>query len=275
MAGMMRTLATRPVPFDPAGRRTFVFSHPNHELAVFGLAQRLRPSFIFLTDGGGSNRVAETKRGLERIGMADRALFLDYPEAAFYAALLDADLRFFDDVVARAGAALLTLDPDEVLCDAIELYNPVHDLTLPLVRAALGGRRAHVYEIPLIYQKPHVDEDDEEYEVQRLPPAERDRRMGLRLTPNEVDMKLLARDRIYTELKSQLGGVLDMLPNETLAEEEIAPARAAIPESMAGDRVLRYEWRGKLLQARGLVDQTITWADHYLPVARALFPSAT
>ena len=37
-----------------------VFSHPNHELAIFGLLQRLRPRLIYLTDGGGPERVAQT-----------------------------------------------------------------------------------------------------------------------------------------------------------------------------------------------------------------------
>ncbi len=249
-----------------------MFSHPNHELAVFGLIQRVQPTLIFLTDGGGPSRVAETKRGLDHVGISHRAHFFDYPEATFYAALLDGDLPFFRDVAGRVGESLAALDPEHVLCDAIELYNPVHDLTLPLVRAALGPRKASIYEIPLIYQKPQADEV---YDVQRLPPTERDRRMGLRLTPVEVNVKVDARDAIYTELKSQLGAVLDALPREQLAEEEIASATATLPESLNGDRVLRYEWRGRRLQARGVFQRTITWADHYLPVARALFASGT
>jgi hypothetical protein len=37
---------------DPTVRRLMVFSHPNHELAVYGLVQRLRPHLLYLSDGG-------------------------------------------------------------------------------------------------------------------------------------------------------------------------------------------------------------------------------
>lgn len=258
--------------FEPARRSALVFSHPNHELAVFGLIQRVQPALIFLTDGGGPGRIEETKRALAQLGLAHRAHFFDYAEAAFYAALLDGDRRFFGAVADRIGESLAALDPEHVLCDAIELYNPVHDLTLPLVRAALGSRQTRVYEIPLIYQKPQAGEA---YEVQRLPPALRDRRIALRLTPAEVDVKILARDSIYGELRRQLGAVLDTLPREQLAEEEIVPATETLPALPDGDRVLRYEWRGRLLHTRGLFGRCITWAEHYRPMAGALVASVT
>ncbi len=34
-------------------RRLVVLSHPNHEAAIFGIVQRLRPKLVILTDGGG------------------------------------------------------------------------------------------------------------------------------------------------------------------------------------------------------------------------------
>ena len=56
-----------------------VFSHPNHELAVFGLVQRLRPRLVFLTDGGGARRVEETGRALDGLGLRAHATFFNYP----------------------------------------------------------------------------------------------------------------------------------------------------------------------------------------------------
>lgn len=83
---------------DSSTRRLAVFSHPNHELAAFGLVQRLRPHLLYLTDGGGAARVAETRRGLESIGMAEHARFLDHSEGSFYAALLARDATFFRQI---------------------------------------------------------------------------------------------------------------------------------------------------------------------------------
>jgi len=39
-------------------------------------------------------------------------------------------------------------------------------------------------------------------------------------------------------------------------------------------RGLRYEWRAQRLLDRGEIDRAITYADHYLPVASALFRSS-
>jgi hypothetical protein len=58
-----------PDPFeDASAARLFVFSHPNHEGAVLGMVQRLRPHLVFLTDGGGERRVNETRAALPEPG---------------------------------------------------------------------------------------------------------------------------------------------------------------------------------------------------------------
>ena len=187
-----------------------LFSHPNHELAIFGLLQRLKPSLVYLTDGGDPDRVAQTRRGLESIGLADRARFLDYPERQFYEALVERDSGFYQQVARRVGRLVRRHPPDEVLCDAIEFYNPVHDLSLPIVRAALGDTGTlPVFEVPLIYQ---TSASDEVYEVQRWPASRRADQIEIRLSEQELAVKTTARDRIYTSLVTQMGPVVAALP---------------------------------------------------------------
>jgi len=53
-----------------------------------------------------------------------------------------------------------------VYCDAVEFYNPVHDMALPVVRAAIAGRDIAILEVPLIYQKAG---QIEAFELQRVP----------------------------------------------------------------------------------------------------------
>ena len=66
---------------------------------------------------------------------------------------------------------LREIKPRQVLCDAVEFYNPLHDMSLPIVAAALnGGADAAVFEVPLVYQK---SAKEEAYEVQRMPPSRR------------------------------------------------------------------------------------------------------
>lgn len=257
------------IPFggDPATSRVLVFSHPNHELAVYGLLQRLRPHLIFLTDGGGAKRVEQTERGLERISLRDRAQFLDYPEASFYDALLEGDVSLFREVARRIREMLDRVKPEQVLCDAVEFYNPVHDLSLPIVLAALADADdVAVFEVPLLYQVPG---DTERYAVQRMPASRAADSVVVQLTEAELNAKLAARDEVYSLLREQLGPVLGLLPDAHFAREEIAAAPPTLP-APDDERVLRYEWRGKLHQQGGAVDRIITYAEHYLPVASSL-----
>lgn len=211
-----------PLRRSPDTSRVLVFSHPNHELAVYGLAQRLRPHFIFFTDGGSLQRVEQGERGLERIGLRERAQFLTYSEAFFYAALLELDVSLFREVARRVRECLERIRGEQVFCDAVEFYNPVHDLTLPIVWAALAGAE-HVatFEIPLVYQVPG---EREGYAVQRLPAARAAGGLALQLTDAELKAKLTARDETYLLLRNQLGTVLTDLPDAHFARDELAPA---------------------------------------------------
>jgi hypothetical protein len=245
-----------------------VFSHPNHELAVFGAVQRLQPHLLFLSDGGGPRRQAETRRGLESISAADRARLLDYPESAYYAALLQRDVEFCRRVVADIASVIDELQPEEVFCDAVEFYNPVHDLCLPLTLAALAGRpnSPPVFEVPLIYQRAA---GEEAYAIQRFPTEQGGEQRELHLSDAELSAKLQARASIYCELRQQLAGLLDAVPNRDAALEVWRPCTTATPVPGAG-RALRYEWRGRTLQARGAVAEVITYAEHYRPLVADL-----
>lgn len=246
-----------------------VFSHPNHELAIFGLIQRLRPSIIvYLTDGGGQTRVSETKAGLRSINLLNHATFLNYPEQSFYESLLARDSRFYSRVVDRVSKLLEAVRPSQVLCDAVEFYNPVHDLALPIVRAALRARsEVAVFEVPLCYQESRNPDD---YEIQRLPVSRANSQVEVHLTATELEKKLDARDHIYSALLKQMGPLISQLTRAHLGLEVVATASSSLPEPDS-DRILRYEWRGELLRSRGKVKDVITYSRHFLPVASPLF----
>jgi hypothetical protein len=256
-------------PFEtPDVRRLMVFGHPAHELAVFGVLQRYRPSIVIITDGGSPSRLEQSRIGLASIGLLGHATFLNYTESSFYKALIEGDVALFDDVAQRLRSVVGAARPEQVFCDAIEFYNPVHDITLPIVRAALDGRAGtEIFEIPLVYQK---DEPGEVYEIQRLPIAYENRRIVHHLTPAELDCKVEARDRIYTSLHDQAGPEFRELSHGHLSREELASAGPGLPSPRESGRALRYEWRARLLRAQGLIESEITFARHYLPLAAQL-----
>ena len=145
----------------------------------------LRPTLVYSTDGGGEKRIAQTRRGLDSIGLAERAYFLDYSEQSFYDALLDRDIGFYEEVAHRLRTLLRDLRPTQVLCDSVEFYNPVHDMSLPLVRAALAeSPEVAIFEVPLVYQKPAADE---RYEIQRISASRRAEQFEWTVPRRELD----------------------------------------------------------------------------------------
>jgi hypothetical protein len=248
----------------------FVFSHPNHELAVYGLVQRLNPWMMFLTDGGGADRVEQTREGLSRIGRLERAVFLNHPEKQFYDRLLSRDVDYFQGVAAQVHDLLRETQPACVCSDAIEFYNPVHDLAVPITRAALAGLTGWKhYEMPLVHQSPAPDEP-EKCVVQRLPETLGQAAHVSVLTPPELEAKKVARDEVYTILAEQFGTALTDLSDEHLRHEVLGESPSRGMREPGDDFVLRYEWRAKKLLSEGSIEEIITLNDHFRPVAEGL-----
>jgi hypothetical protein len=253
---------------DPGISRLVVTGHPNHELAIFGFVQRLRPRLLFLTDGGGEERENESRRALASIGLLDRARFLGCTEQKLYEALLFTDRRTFQWLVDSVRDELIACDARQVFCESIELYNPLHDITLPIVRAAAAGlsdqRDVEIIEFALIAQEPAPPE---RYRVQRFP-ADR-APSSIALDAVELANKLAVRDRCYLSLRRTTGAVIDALPDQHSATEQFARALHELPAPNV-DHALRYEWRGRLLKERGEVDRVITFAEHFTQAMEVL-----
>ncbi len=245
-------------------KRLMIFGHPSHELALFGMLQREPAEILIIDDGGGPRREADSRQGLATIGL--QARYLSHPESAFYKALLARDVEYFRHVTDQLRRVIEEVEPDEIYCDAVEFYNPVHDVTLPMVRTALGSRRAKIFEVPLVYQE---DAPGEVYRIQRVPPALAGRRISYELTAEQVEKKDVARLTIYSNLREQAGPEFMTAPREYLAHEEVLHASHELPAPGHG-RKLRYEWRARLLRSQGLIREVITYADHYMPAMRAL-----
>ena len=244
-----------------------VFSHPNHELAVYGFMQRVRPWSVYLTDGGGNERVEQTRRGLSRIGLVEKATFLNHSEASFYQALVDCDSAFFQRVADQVGDVIAAVFPENVLCDAVEFYNPVHDLSLPIVRSAMKRSSGiSAYEIPLIYQKPSPTET---YQIQRMPPSRQTDCVSFDLSDQELEMKRDARDQVYTILRDDLGPLLTSGFSSFAGTEFVAASHQSLPVPSA-ERTLRYHWRAELLRSQGAIQTPITYEKNYLATVQAL-----
>lgn len=253
--------------FDPRQKTVAVFSHPNHEIAVLALLKKVKPFIIFLTDGGGKAREDQTRKGLRSIGLLDNAIFLSHPEQAFYDGLLHVNSDYFHNVAHQVRSLLKNTKPEQILCDAVEFYNPVHDLTLAIVGSADDAPWAGIYEVPLLYQKPQGKEN---YGVQTVPDGQP--RQEFTLSAEETELKTSALRETYTILMKTLGPLLLSSPN-ALKTETLFPASTPLRWPDPG-RLLRYERRAAALKAEGKVESEITHSFHFLPVVAQLLEAS-
>lgn len=132
---------------DWARRRcALIVGHPGHELVVHAWLGAARPRVIVLTDGSGhgdDGRIGSTARVVSEAAASRGGLFGEHSDRAVYNALLAHDSGFFLRTTERIAAELTENAIDFVTGDAIEGYNPVHDVCRMMTNAAVRmARRA-------------------------------------------------------------------------------------------------------------------------------------
>ena len=238
-----------------AGRAVLIIAHPGHELLVHRWMELERPTVLVLTDGSGgagASRIEETRSGVAAAGGTPGGLFGLAPDRRFYDAILAADVGFFADVLARIEAELE--GTDVVVSDAIEHFNPVHDLCSVL--ATLAARRigAARYEFPI--ERP-VDANrlGSDAQVLRLTPSELARKLAAVAANGALQAEV---DRVMAE-QPGVGAVEMLVP--------VPPARPPLPTPA---ETPFYEVFGRERVASGRFGVLITYAEHVAPLVSAL-----
>ena len=112
-------------------QNVLILAHPGHELRIHHWLEIAKPKVYLLTDGSGGRQSARTeysRRIVEAAGATPGSVFGEISDAAWYNALLAGDLTFFLDALARIRADIGRAGEVQVVSDAVDGYNPVHDL---------------------------------------------------------------------------------------------------------------------------------------------------
>lgn len=112
-------------------------AHPGHELRLYHWLELDRPAVFVLTDGSGRSgrpRIESTRAVLEATGCAVGSVMGRFTDAEVYRAIMDADVRGISEVTRELRQALASFRT--VVFDAMELYNPTHDLCHLMARLA-------------------------------------------------------------------------------------------------------------------------------------------
>ena len=226
-------------------------AHPGHELLLHAWIARNKPVVQVLT-GGPAPRLERTAELLRGLGARSGAIFGRLSDREAYAMILERNTALLVALAEELAAELEHQRTAMIVVDAVEGYNPVHDLCRLVAGAAIAiaGTETKLYEYAVV-DRPGgtdaaivVDLDDAEFD------AKMTRARAYAVALNDVD-----------ELLSRYGA--DAYRRETLrlVADWTAISSGAPP---------RYERYGEERVSAGRYAHVIRRDEHMLPLRDAL-----
>jgi hypothetical protein len=231
-----------------------VVAHPGHELRLFNWMERERPLVFILSDGSGSAENPRLDYSVSAIRAAGATLIEGSGQRSdreWYAAIISGDISPFLEITDAIAAAALAARAPLVVSDAVDGYNPLHDLC-QAVASAVVARIARDWKPPSFLVSPATDSA-----------------MGIDSIAWKLEDEAARRKRLV------------VLANTPLAEE-VRRLVAEAPDVLSTEQLLvptfdwpedwNPEWEafGRKRVNEGRFAAPITYRDHVLPIAKAL-----
>lgn len=124
----------------PFSRCALIVAHPGHELRIFGWVCAKKPLVFILTDGSGhgeASRLHLTTEILQSIGALPSTLFGIASDHEIYNHILEQNYSFFINLSKLIAQELIEKQIECVAGDALEGYNPTHDLCRIVINLAI------------------------------------------------------------------------------------------------------------------------------------------
>jgi hypothetical protein len=235
-------------------RPVLIIAHPGHELLLRHWLVQAEPSVFALSDGSGStgrDRRAYSKRFIEDCGARTGPVFGPHSDRELYSFLQQHDTGAFLEICARISEAALLEGCDQIVCDAVEHYNPMHDIANIIAHVVRGTIAAHTGSSP--------DMLTSDIRGSRHP---RQARLKVTAASGDIERKLEAA-QAYFPLENEFTQYRDKLAR---AEELFfADNGYDWPETLPVQAF--YERFGADRVANGTYRELITYRDHVRPLA--------
>jgi hypothetical protein len=247
-------------------RCALVVGHPGHELRVWGWMRAVTPAVAVLTDGSGHegrSRLQLSREICAGAGALPGDLFGLVTDAAIYQAVLSGDAAFFLSLADRLAVWLVREQITVVVGDAIEGYNPTHDLCRILVnRAVRVASKTHpltTYAFDLT-GPPGLPANG---------PA-----VTISLPPGDMALKIATcrsyGDQVGGTLLTEIDGLLEQHGEGMFACEYLIPVDAWQDVAAAAGYRPYYETYGERQVAAGHYRNVIRYDAHVRPLIHAL-----
>ena len=251
--------------FNACRNRAFVAGHPGHELKVFGWISEYKPRVYVMTDGSGKqgiSRLPSTAKLLAPLGIETDQIFGLISDRELYRAILDLKTSWFLAILDRITDSFIENRIDLVVADAMEGFNPAHDLCRTLVDAAVAavsrktGRTMSNYKFCLT-------------EWERSRQEHHDRTcLHFVLDDDALRKKIEAAEK-YAELKDEVREAITLRGKEYFRIECLKKVAELFRQEDYSGRP-NYETWGEQRVAEGAYESVIRYEQHVCPIVDAI-----
>jgi len=244
-----------------------VVGHPGHELRVYGWLTSARPIVQVLTDGSGSeghSRIDSTTTVLDGAAARPGSVYGRMTDREIYRLILAGDHARFLGLADEIADELVRHDVTVAAGDAIEGFNPSHDVCRYVINAAVRLASARLGR-PIACYGFALDAAPD-----AAAPSAGAAPLRVRLDDGLLDRKLKAA-HAYAELKLEVDRALERFGAEPFRTEILWPVDLADPYGWDTSRIPYYESYGAERVKNGVYEHVVTFRDHVKPLADALW----
>jgi AcrR family transcriptional regulator len=240
-----------------------VVAHPGHELVVHHYMEVHRPLYFCLTDGSGGNaasRLASTTDLLARVGARTGSIYGRFSDKELYRLLLDGRADVFVELLNELATSLIDAGIESVAGDAMEGFNPGHDVCRVLIDSAVAmveartGRALENFEFA-VHNNPATDTEGA--------------LVRLDLDDDAFERKIAAA-MAYREITDDVQDALDRFGREAFAVECLRPSSTRAMLERFETTPPSYESIGEGRVRDGRYREVVRYREHVAPVFRAL-----
>jgi hypothetical protein len=244
-----------------------VIGHPGHELRLHHWLERVRPLVFVVTDGSGRttrSRLSSTLSVLSKAGARPGSVFGKLTDAEAYSIIAEGNIEPVLEIVRDLAASFQEHEINLVVADALEGFNPSHDLCRYVTNAAIlltdlrTNRKVQNYAF-LLAGAPGLEAAEQQHG-----------NVVLNLDEASFLRKMAAAEN-YPELKGEIKAAIAKFGTTPFRQEVLR--HAALDEGLNGlePEPPYYETYGEKQVAEGHYKQVIRYREHMLPLMRRLW----
>lgn len=247
--------------------KTLLFiGHPGHELLAHKFMSIYKPAVVFLTDGSGNNnqpRIHQSVNLIKSLNLNAYSPFKPYSDRQIYDLILSNSIDSFLRIKLTLKEFILKNEFQMIVGDALEGFNPSHDLCRYLINSIVVELKNEGFEIK---NYDFFQDDVRKNQVSE----KKDEDIVLELNKNELQKKMDACMN-YPEIKSEVDKFVAHFGKEFFALEFFRKVKDPKMITSWDTEFPYYEEFGKRRIAEGAYEQLISFENHIKKIACSLF----